>query len=572
MTDPWYRSLRFRLAALLSVALLPIGIVAAVQTRSLAGTAQENAELALLALTEQAAAVERRALNVGRGASEVLAFGMDSLLADPALCADVMERSVVADETFSFAGFVPLSGIMDCASSGRGMDFSGTEMFRTRMADPRPTVTVNRDGPVSGTSVVILSTPAYSDAGTFMGYVTLSIPHNRLGLPEAAPERDKALELVTFNRDGDLLTSRGDPETAADLLPAEMSLADLGAAGRAAQTLDDRTGTPRIYTVTTIEAGQVYALGIWDRQSSVTGRTGGEIITSLFPALMWMAGLIVALIAVHQLVTRHLQVLGRQMALFTAARRLPDEGLSSDPPTEIRRIQRAFHSMTEALIRDEASLEHAVREKSVLVKEIHHRVKNNLQLISSIINMQIRDAVGPEAKSVLRRTQDRVLSMATIHRDLYQTNETGLVDVGHLIGEVIGKTIEMNPELDDLDLTLEIEDVWLYPDQAVPMSLLASEAATNALKHMPESGPDAPDRWLKVAFSKDAEGVCTFRTCNRGGPPGSGPRPTRGMGRKLIRAFATQLGAEVNVCEEDELYCLTVTFAAKEFAPLPGTY
>lgn len=556
------------MAALLSVALFPIGLIAVMQTQSLASKAERNAELLLLSLTDRATASDRHAISRARGIADALTLVVPDLLVEGAQCSAFMVDLTEREPLLSFAAFMPLDGQVTCSSAGRAVDFSEWQILED--AVPAAAVTVNMDAPVSETAVLVVRAPVFDAGGAAQGYILLSVPHDRLVPPDLPAVKDSLLTLVTFNHLGELLTTSTDREMAQTYLPQNLGLTDLLAGQMRTLSLPDTTGTDRIYTVAAIEPGLVYGLGVWDKTRSLAAQSRGDVVTALFPAIMWIAGLFVALIAVHRLVTRHLQVLGRQMALFTAARRLPETDLRADPPTEIRRIQRAFFRMTEVLVRDEASLENAVREKSVLVKEIHHRVKNNLQLISSIINMQIRQATSDEAKSVLRRTQDRVLSMATIHRDLYQTNETGLVDVGHLVTEVVGKTIDMSPEAEDLTVDMQVGDVWLYPDQAVPMSLLASEAVVNALKHMPPGDALSGPRWLRVRLDCDAERNCVFTAENAAQPTqAQGPG---GMGRRLIAAFATQLGATVVVDEAADSYRVNVAFTASEFAPAPGIY
>ncbi|MGC1261424.1 MAG: histidine kinase dimerization/phosphoacceptor domain -containing protein [Jannaschia helgolandensis] len=560
------------MAALLSIALLPIGLIAVMQTLSVASKAQVNAELALLALTEQAAVQERLTLRLARGAADALAIVMLELRDQSDICSRIMQDFVARSDRFSYAGFTAVSGESTCNSAGRTVDFSDTATFAKLSANQISTITISRQARISGTSVLLVSTPVFGATNDFSGYVTISIPLSKLVPPGRETVQHSLLNLVMFNDEGDILTSIGEPENVARNLPRNLALTDLVVDDNNASTLEDVEGRRRIYTVATIEPGQVYVLGIWDSSASLARQAEGEILTSLFPALMWFAGLLVALFAVHHLVIRHLQILGRQMALFTAARRLPNEDAGLSPPTEILRIQRAFHRMTDALIRDEASLENAIREKSVLVKEIHHRVKNNLQLISSIINMQIREATSPEAKDALRATQDRVLSMATIHRDLYQTNETGLVDAAHLVQEVVSKTVDITPDFNDLELQINVGDIWLYPDQAVPMSLLASEAVINALKHMAPTDPSGAARLMAVKFTCDTDRNCRFELSNPISDEPDGRRSGHGMGHKLIRAFATQLAADVTTSQADGRYTITVTFTASEFAPAPGTF
>ncbi|CTQ34772.1 sensor histidine kinase [Jannaschia rubra] len=546
------------------------------QTSNLSETAEDNAELALLALTQQAAGEERTVLRMARGAAEVLALTAPQMLDDPEDCSRLMRGVVGRYARFSYAGFTPVSGIVTCSSAGRTFDIGDDPRLADWIRDPKARVIVNMDGPVSEQSVIVYSLPVFESRGVVTGFITISIPHSRLNSADPLLDDQRQLiELVTFNVDGELLTTtRGALADAPALLPAGIDMARVAREGRTAMTWEDAEGRTRVYTVAVIEPGQVYVMGIWRPEGWLSEDRVSRLLSAFgIPVLMWMASLGVALLAVNWLVTRHLTTLGRQMAMFTATRRLPPSDTARKAPTEILRIQRSFRRMTDALVRDEAAMENAVREKAVLVKEIHHRVKNNLQLISSIINMQIRDAEGEEAKDALRRTQDRVLSMATIHRDLYQTNETGLVDVGHLIGEVVEKTVSMTPGAEDIELSLDIQPVWLFPDQAVPLSLLASEGVVNALKHMPPPGAAAGTRWIKLSFHEGQDRICRLELANHPAErEAKGPKPRRGMGQKLIRAFATQLGATVQMGLVDDHYALTVEFAASDFAPLPGTF
>ncbi len=232
-------------------------------------------------------------------------------------------------------------------------------------------------------------------------------------------------------------------------------------------------------------------------------------------------------------------------------------------PVEIELVEQNFERMSQEVLQDEAALEDALREKGVLVKEIHHRVKNNLQLISSIINMQIRSAELEETKTVLRRVQERVLSLATIHRDLYQSQENGRVNTGALVTEIVDNSVELvRSEGSDLTVNKDIENLLLYPDQAVPLSLLVSEATTNALKHV----GDRPDETSYVDVSLRQDGTsCVFVLANSIGQ--TTVSDSTGLGSKLMTAFATQLGGKIDVEQSEDRYMLTVSFEALEFEP-----
>ncbi|MFN4102661.1 MAG: histidine kinase dimerization/phosphoacceptor domain -containing protein, partial [Pararhodobacter sp.] len=137
--------------------------------------------------------------------------------------------------------------------------------------------------------------------------------------------------------------------------------------------------------------GVVYALGSWPR--STLG--WAQLSPILFPVLMLLVGLAVAFGAVNALVIRYIKRLKANLDEFAHSRRIVP--LSSRPglPKELAEIDQAWTQLATQLVQDEAELENMVHEKNVLLKEIHHRVKNNLQLIASIVNLKIRRATSP---------------------------------------------------------------------------------------------------------------------------------------------------------------------------------
>ncbi|MGJ8546557.1 MAG: sensor histidine kinase [Sulfitobacter sp.] len=558
----WFYSLRLRLAVMLSLALLPIGLIAVLQTKSVSDKARENAELALLVLTETAALNERLLIQRAIGSATLLASRMPDLMDDPLLCERVFKRFVTQEEQFSFAGFIPVSGKMQCSSAGQNVDFTG-DNFKATVAGGTRRVQVNLQGVISETSVVVVSEPVYQN-DTLLGFISISIPHSSIDAAASKIDEDALIDIITFNRDGALLTSRAGLEHASGRLPDDINLADFSRWTSTSFSQESEGGQDLIYTVVPIEGGQIFVMGVWDAERGLAQSSYSALGPSVFPLLMWLISLAVALYTVHRLVSRHLKLMGRQMSRFARDRHLPSEAATREMPTELRIIQDSFASMAESILKDEAAIEDAMRQKSILMKEIHHRVKNNLQLISSILNMQIREARHEDTKMILRRMQDRVLSLATIHRDLYQSSNAGLVDVGALVSEIVDKSAEIGPGRKmEIRFETDIGEVLLYPDQAVPMSLLAAEASANALKYI--GNTNGSDSWITIQFHCAEDKTCRFVIENS-----VGVRPeveSTGMGSRLIAAFAVQLGAKVEQSEEDGVFKMSVEFKAEEFAP-----
>jgi len=245
------------------------------------------------------------------------------------------------------------------------------------------------------------------------------------------------------------------------------------------------------------------------------------------------------------------------MRRFALNRMLPRDAMSPSVPSELVDMERAFIDMAESILRDEATLEDRLREKNILLKEVHHRVKNNLQLISSIMNMQIRQAKGDDAKFVLKRLQERILSLATVHENMYKNDNLARVDASVLLNASVNQLLSVGLEPGShVRVKQHYEKIMLEPDDAAPLTLLTSEAVTNALKYV--SAPAKENGMIRVDLSFVAEGTARLTVENSAHhkPDQEGT----GLGSKLILAFSRQLNGQFDTVEEDGMYRITVTF------------
>jgi two-component sensor histidine kinase len=145
-------------------------------------------------------------------------------------------------------------------------------------------------------------------------------------------------------------------------------------------------------------------------------------------------------------------------------------------------------SRLEAIIaereRAQAELKASLDEKEVLLKEIHHRVKNNLQVISSLLYIQARKVEDPEALEMFKESQNRVRAMALVHERLYQSQDLSQIDFAKYIDSLSHywlRSYAVDPGA--VRLRLDVKDVYLTIETAVPCALLINELASNALKH-----------------------------------------------------------------------------------------
>ncbi|MDP5307010.1 sensor histidine kinase [Paracoccus spongiarum] len=569
------RRLGFRLGALLSVAILPIGLISLVQNLHLSREAQRSAEIALLGRTASAAAGERALLQSALGSADALGPAVLDVLDQPDSCSDLMRNFIDRSAIYVYAGFVPTGGRSNCTSAldrGQLADMRQSPAFQKFMADPATLVTSVQRGVVSGRSVVLVMQPLYRDRD-LLGYVGISLTHDLLRSTHSVNFGTEGARIVTFNNRGEILTSDSATEgQASDILPADIPL--LGLLSRNETTFRARanTGEMRVFTVVPVVPGLVYALGSWSSSIAGVGLFQlSQLGAVLFPIALWLVSLAVAYFAVFRLVLRHITVLRGQMRRFAIGNRDEPPPVLTDAPTEILDVSQTFHNMARILIRDEETMEEAVNEKTVLLKEVHHRVKNNLQLIASIINMQSRMIGDTDAKRVLRSVQDRVAALATIYRNLYQAEHLDAVEADRLIGDIINQMVNasVGPGR-NLGVETRLQPMTLLPDQAVPLSLLATEAFTNALKYAgTPPGGDGP--WVRVTLTAPEPGRGLLEIANSlGANEMQGETEGTGLGSQLIEAFSTQLEGEASAGIEGDCFVLRLGFAIDEAGLLPG--
>ncbi|WP_299831584.1 sensor histidine kinase [uncultured Roseobacter sp.] len=552
-----FRGLAFRILVFLSLALLPFGLIAVVQTQEIAQQAEEKTALSLLGLTELASGPERKFIQEGFGAAEALSSIVRLFVEDAQACVSFLRAYQMASGVYSMVGFLPADGVMTCSSAGGEYDFSAYPDFDLALATPERSVVLSRTGPITQQPTLVVVSPVF-ERDVFGGFMLLSINLTTLEESKDTPAEISPSDLVIFNAAGEILTSdRARLVTEADL-PLNRSLKTL--VGDNTSVFDDVNGKEeeRIYAVVPIVPDVVYAMSIW-RQADVLASASQTGTLSVFlPILMWIASLVVAFWSINRLAIRYIRKLGRQMRLFAYNRSMPRSAMGQGVPKEFVDIQTAFMGMAESIIRDEASLEDSLREKNILLKEVHHRVKNNLQLISSIMNMQIRRAPTDESRLVLKRLQERILSLATVHKNLYQSDGLERVDAGALVEEIVGQLLVVGlPAGSAVTVEQSYAPVQLDTDDAAPLTLLVSEAVTNAMKYIGQATARDPAK-LKIELSQEDGEMAVFAISNTVGE--TAEAESTGLGKQLINAFARQLNAEVTTEVKEGVHCLTLAF------------
>ncbi len=217
---------------------------------------------------------------------------------------------------------------------------------------------------------------------------------------------------------------------------------------------------------------------------------------------------------------------------------LSPKALGKHTPREIASLVEHFNAFVERIDEQQNALRGNLEEKTVLIKEIHHRVKNNLQVVASLLSLQSDGVQNPEDASLLDRSRDRVISMALVHDQLYQTDNMSLIPFGRYLGDLVGHLRNAIGN-DGIEIHLECDDVFLEIDRAIPCGLIVNELVTNAVQH---AYPKGRTGTIHVSFTKDAD---CYHLEVRDSGSGFPVEIRKSLGMTLVETLSLQISATV---------------------------
>ncbi|MBF0482193.1 MAG: PAS domain S-box protein, partial [Desulfovibrionaceae bacterium] len=190
--------------------------------------------------------------------------------------------------------------------------------------------------------------------------------------------------------------------------------------------------------------------------------------------------------------------------------------------------------------KNEERLSESLKEKDVLLKEIHHRVKNNLQIISSLLHLQVEHKNNPEVEISLKESQNRVASMAAIHEELYKSENFSQIDLRHYVKFFVPRLINSyNTHKNGIGLDLDLSYAPVTIDKAIPFALILNELVTNAIRHG-FRGKDDGRISVSIVCKND---MITVRVGDNGHglPDGFDLKRTASLGINLVSTLTNQL-------------------------------
>jgi len=529
---PWANlsTIRVRLTAALAAALLPVLLLGVLQ--SAISFTRERTELrhSLGFAAERSAATARARMEAADILLQTLAPGSVGFQCAQRL-AEVTQRIPGYANLIRFDS----RGRVACAAGDVPPDpeRASRPWFQQLAAGQPLVITRDPGSPYAEEPAVLAAVRANANDGRFDGAFAAVIRLGSLEPSVTDPILPAESEVALADASGRYITET-DPKAFAEL-PAHWRDRTRAQGSDVWYGLD-AGGERRVFSAAPVVGEAVYVV-LSARSPSILSWAWLNPFSGIaFPLLTFALALAAVLLVTDRVVIRWIAYLQRIAALYARGRLSVRPVQAVQMPPEIRELAETLEDMADAIVGRDASLRDSLAQKDALMREIHHRVKNNLQVISSLLNMQQRSLSDPSARAAMSDTRQRITALALIYRALYQGPDLKRVDLRPFLEEltaqlVAGEMLHGPP----VRTELAVDALVIDPDRLAPLALFAVEAITNAQKHaFSERGGV-----LKVTFTvHDDQAELEI---SDDGQASDDSLARSGVGRTLMTAFARQL-------------------------------
>lgn len=527
--------MRGRMVLLLGLAMLPAGGIAMQVGLNAVAARQAAIEETMSRRALESLEVERDLVDNTRQLLRVLATSPALQALERNACRDWL-REVVSE--YNYVATISVStddGRVVCSIPDTPEGFSAPASDLRTLARGRDAYTMGfiQRGILSGRPVIAALEPLRDARNRRLGFVGASIDVGELRnlLLRSRGVDDMRVALV----DGEGRTIIDTAEAGEEALAPLPSPAEIRTRFGADPTFAPmRSGSAIIVP---LQAPDLYAVVSWPQQGDAFVRWVELGLTIAAPLAIWLLAVAAGWFAIEIYVARPLSALEVAARQFARGEEVEEPPTLANAPIEVRSLRRTLAAMAKTLRGREARLVEALGEERALLREVHHRVKNNLQMVASLLNIQARSAHDESEAWGLARAHDRVQLLALVHQRIYASGEVREVRLDELVGEMARQLLQARPaQAKSVQLDLRLAPGRANADRAVPMAFLIGEALSFGLDDLGEGGGV-----LEIQLTQDDLEEVRFVVASHGGESRQDATPAA----RLIDAFARQLGARL---------------------------
>jgi len=538
-----FQGIRFRLGVAMAIALLPIILLGAIQAQAdfSRQDADRRADLQLAA-SRSAAATKARL-----DSTAILLETLSPEALGP-YCAPRLVSLIDRLEDYEALYRVTASGDLVCSSRPLSDGVTAATVrsrpWFQRLAAGEDIVVMRTESPSTPRPALTIAIRSERPMGRFDGAMATIIPLDTLQPDIADPALPDGAQAALTDAAGNILIAT---DVRAFQLRGEQGLTGWVERARTEASglfeADDAEGQHRVYAGAALAGRDVYVLLSAPSPGWLSWARLNPIGSLLLPLAAWFTAFTAVMLVSERVVVRWLDYLERVAAIYARGRFSVRPVQAAHAPSEIRLLASTLDELAENITERDRMLNESLSEKDALMREIHHRVKNNLQIISSLLSMQQRALTDAPAKAALGDTRQRISALALIYRTLYQSDNIRHADARDFLTELVGQLVAGDMGRGPLiTSSVRADSLVVDPDKLAPLALWLVEAVTNAQKHaFAGRGGD-----LQVRFTVDGA-TSTLEVQDDGPGPQDTPTAPGGVGRTLMGAFAKQLRGEAEL-------------------------
>ncbi|MEP6868966.1 MAG: histidine kinase dimerization/phosphoacceptor domain -containing protein [Novosphingobium sp.] len=528
-------TLRSGLALAVIAALVPIAALSIMQAQAVLDYNRQLIGTRLIISALAMAGRERTPLIIAKRVVTTFSHNDDVRFAT-SRCRAGMQAGMVDNPALSNLVRVDAQGRVLCSvlPSPPTMSFGDRQWWPRGRAAHAFTLGTPEICPISGQPVIFGMQPIYGPTGEFEGAVLAAI---RLVWLKELLDQEKlsnhAVVAVVTTAGDELMTTGHGRLPRIDLAQATNSVVEAKTSG----------GQQWMYAAATLYEGELYLVYAEPRKVLMATALEQVRFSLILPVVAILLTLIGIIVSANRLVVRWLARLSTMAGQFSQGNYRNDLGEFASAPREIQRLSADMHAMAEAIATRDQHLRDALDAKTALTSEVHHRVKNNLQIVSSLLTLQAGRVADPIVREVLNQTRARIGALTQIHHLLHEDAfGSDSIDASHLMTDLCAQLRSLHAHQENVELLCQTASCVMPVSNAVPLSLFAVEAVTNSFRH---AFPDNRRGLVTVALNCcGTEGMLSI---SDNGVGLNGKTECRAVGTLLMAGFVQQLNGTYKV-------------------------
>lgn len=543
-------TLRNGLVLVVVVALLPIGTLSVFQALSTLNYSRNLISNRLVTSALATAGSERDPFVI----SKQLLYSLSKsarVRSGGAKCHDALKENLGSNLALLNLARSDAEGRVQCSvlQFDPAISFAKEAWWQRGIKTQQFTISAPVIGQITRKRVLIGMQPITADYGANDGAVTVAIDASWLERSLALAELEPGAAAAVIDKYGSVvLSSAGHTLPRFDVKAVDAKIAE-------AKGPD---GVNWMYAIAPLYERELFVVYAEPAEQLMATALGQVRINLILPIVVLLIASLAIWMGTTRLVLRWLDALRNLASQFAQGNFAGDLGSYAKAPREIGLLSADLHSMAQAIESRDNDLQAALDAKTALTHDIHHRVKNNLQIVSSLLNLQSSKISDPAAREALNQTRARIGALAQIHRLLYEESndsDQGNVNIAHLLTALCSQLRALHRGQSATQLSCDVASQTVPINSAVPLTLLAVEAVTNAYRHGYPSGQVG----MIILHFKVENDRATLSVSD----DGVGFDPTQlnaSMGRELMDAFAQQLGGELDIASTPTGTVVTLTY------------